>query len=339
MSAQPAPPPHIQLIQIGTGHWVANMIWAAAEYGLADHVTSTPRSTAEIASELGFHAHSLHRLFRTLSSIGVFSLDAEGRVVHTPMSESLKTGAPGNARSTIRVMAGPVMWNPLMNIGHSLRTGLTAFENFHGMPIFDYFAKHPDMAALFSESMVGIHGPEPPAVAQAYDFSGFKTIVDVGGATGNMLAHILSRYPQPKGILYDLPHVTPHAPALLQAHGVAPRVTIETGSFFDSVPSGGDAYILSHIIHDWNESQCLTILGNVRKAIAPEGKLFIVEFVLPEDNSPHFGKITVIVMLTMPGCEERTAKDYATLLAKAGFKLNRVVPTTTPVGIVEASPV
>jgi hypothetical protein len=207
------------------------------------------------------------------------------------------------------------------------------------MPAFDYLAKHPEEASLFSQTMVGIHGPETPAVAAAYDFSRFRTIVDVGGATGNMLAAILSRHPGPRGILYDLPHVVRDAPELLKAHGVADRVAIEAGSFFDKVPSGGDAYILSHVIHDWSEKQCLDILGHCRRAIGPQGRLLIVEMVLPPGDTPHPGKLLDITMLVMPGGQERTPDEYAALLAKAGFRLERVVPTASPVSVVEAIPV
>ena len=209
-------------------------------------------------------------------------------------------------------------------------------EKVFGMPLFDYLARDPELAAQFSEAMVGIHGAEPPAVAQAYDFSPLGVIIDVGGATGNMLAHILARHPGPQGVLFDRPHVVAEAPALLRAKGVEKRVRIEHGSFFESVPAGGDAYILSHIIHDWNEAQCLTILGNCRKAMKPGAKLLIVEFVLPEGNTPHFGKLADMVMLAIPGGEERTAAEYEALLARADLKMTRVVPTASDVSIVEA---
>ena len=151
-----------------------------------------------------------------------------------------------------------------------------------------------------------------------------------------MLAHILTHFPQLRGVLFDRPHVVIEAQALLKARGVEGRVSIEPGSFFESVPAGGDAYILSHIIHDWNEDQCLTILGNCRKVMRPGAKLLIVEFVLPEGNVPHFGKLADMVMLAVPGGEERTATEYGTLLARAGLKMTRVVPTASDVSVVEA---
>jgi len=186
--------------------------------------------------------------------------------------------------------------------------------------------------------MVGFHGAEPPAVANAYDFSSFNTVVDVGGATGNMLAAILSTHRGPRGVLYDLPHVVGDAPALLASRGVADRVTIEGGSFFDTVPAGADCYVLSHVIHDWNEDKCLTILGHCRNAIARDGRLLIVEMVLPAGDTPHPGKVLDMVMLVFTGGQERTEAEYGALLGKAGFRLSRVVPTASAVSVVEALP-
>ncbi len=207
------------------------------------------------------------------------------------------------------------------------------------MPLFEYLAQHPQEASYFSEAMVGYHGAEPPAVAKAYDFSRLKTIVDVGGATGNMLAAILSQHEGPRGVLYDRPHVVSDAPTLLKARGVQARVTIEPGDFFERVPAGGDAYLLSHIIHDWNEDQCLTILGHCRNAITPDGRLLIVETVLPTGDTPHQGKVQDMVMLVVPGGQERTEAEYASLLGQARFGLTRVVPTESIVSVVEAVPV
>jgi hypothetical protein len=204
------------------------------------------------------------------------------------------------------------------------------------MPIFEWLAMNPEEASLFSETMIGVHGAEPPAVAAAYDFSASTTIVDVGGATGNLLTTILGSYPGTRGILFDLAHVVREAPALIQSRGLAERVTIETGSFFEGVPSGGDAYLLSHIIHDWSEEQCLAILGNCRRAMNPGGRVLIIETVLPDADTPHPGKIFDILMLVAPGGQERTEQEYSTLLGKAGLRLTRVVSTESAVSVVEA---
>ena len=258
------------------------------------------------------------------------------RFALTPLGDALKTGAPGSARASILTLASDWMMHGLEQLPYSLQTGKSGFEKSLGMPIFDWLAKNPEAASMFSETMIGIHGAEPAAVAAAYDFSGLKTIVDVGGATGNLLTTILGRFPGSRGILYDLPHVVRDAPALIQARGLTERVKIEPGSFFERVPSGGDAYLLSHIIHDWTEDQCLTILGNCKRAMNPGSRLLIIEMVLPTGDTPHPGKMLDMMMLVGPGGQERTEQEYAALLKKAGFLLTRVVPTESPVSVVEA---
>ena len=314
------------------------MVYAAAKLGLADQLAAGPKSAAELAGATRMHAPSLHRLMRTLASLGILTERDAQRFALTPLGEALKTGAPGSARATLIAFGGPWFWRGWEEILYSLETGKTGFEKAFGMPVFEYLAQHPEEASYFSEAMVGFHGAEPPAVAAAYDFSGFKTVVDVGGATGNMLAAILTSHAGPRGVLFDRPHVVRDAPALLKARGVEERVTIEAGDFFETVPAGGDAYLLSHVIHDWNEDQCLTILGHCRKVIKPDGRLLIVEMVLPAGDTPHPGKVLDMVMLVIPGGQERTEAEYASLLGKAGFRLSRVVPTASAVSVVEAVP-
>ena len=337
-AASQALPPHVQLIQMGTASWIAAVVYAAAKLGIADHLAAEPRSAVELAGTTRTHAPSLHRLMRTLAGLGILTERDAQRFALTPLGEALKTGAPGSARATLMAFCAPSLWHSWEEIIYSLETGKTGFEKAWGMPVFEYFAQHFEEASYFSEAMVGFHGAEPPAVARAYDFSRVKTIVDIGGATGNMLAAILSHHAAPRGILFDRPHVVRDAPALLKARGVEERVTIEPGDFFERVPAGGDIYLLSHIIHDWNEDQCLTILGHCRNVIKPDGLLLIVETVLPTGDTPHQGKVQDMVMMVIPGGQERTEAEYASLLGMAGFRLSRVVPTESVVSVVEAVP-
>jgi O-methyltransferase domain/Dimerisation domain len=331
-------PPHVKLIEMGTAFWVSKVVYAAAKLGLADRLDGTPKSAAELAPLVGAHTPSLHRFMRTLAGLGLLAEGEAQRFSLTSLGAALKAGAPGHARSSILALGSPWFAAAFDNITHSLETGETGFEKARGMPIFDYLARHPEDASLFSETMVGFHGQEPPAVAEAYDFSGFNTVVDVGGATGNLLAAILTRHTGPRGILFDRPYVVADAPALLQEQGVAERVSIRSGDFFESVPEGGDAYVLSHVIHDWSEDQCITILENCRKAMGPNSRLLLVEMVLPAGDAPHPGKMLDMVMLVLPGGQERTEAEYAELLGKTGFRLARVIPTASAVSIVEAVP-
>jgi hypothetical protein len=270
--------------------------------------------------------------------LGIVHEEDGHRFALTPIGEALREGAPGCARSTILTFGGPAVSAALGEFEHSIRTGQTGFEKALGVPIFAYFAQHPDEARVFTETMIGIHGAEPPAVAAAYDFGQVGTLVDVGGASGNMLAAVLARHPGVRGVLFDLPHVVSHSGPFLASNGIDGKVSVVPGDFFSSVPAGGDGYLLSHIIHDWSEEQCLTILRNVRAAMKPEGRLLIVEMVLPTGDAPHPGKLLDMVMLVVPGGRERTEAEYRDLLAKAGFRLTRVVPTASPVSVVEAVP-
>jgi hypothetical protein len=331
--------PQTQLLQMAWSHQISSLVRVAAHLQLADHLAQGSRTADELAPLTATHAPSLYRVMRTLASMGLFTEDEKHRFSLTALGEPLRSGTPGSVRSSVLLMTGDVFCKPLAQLLYSVQTGKTGFGKAFGAEIFDWLPSHPEEAAMFSSLMVDFHGPETAAVAAAYDFSAFKTLVDVGGATGNMLATILGRHPGPRGILFDMPHNQSGATAFLQARGIADRITFVGGSFFENVPADGDAYLMSHIIHDWNEDQCLTILGNCRRAMKPSGRLLIIEMVLPAGDTPHPGKMTDIVMLTVPGGQERTEQEYRDLLHKAGFKLARVVPTHSAASIVEAFPV
>src|SRR5689334_8192694 len=326
-------PPHAQLIQMSTAAWLSAMVYTAAKVGIADQLSSGPRSAAELAGPLGLHAPTLHRFMRTLTGVGILTEREAQRFALTPLGEALRTDAPGAARATLLSFGHPAFCRAWERMEYSLQTGKSGFAEQQGMPFFDYLGRNPDQAALFSQAMTGLNSAEPPAVAESYDFSVFDVIVDVGGATGSMLAEILSRHSGPRGILFDRSHVVSDAPALLRSRAVESRVSIVAGDFFESVPAGGDAYVLSHIIHDWTDEQCTTILGHCRNAIKPNGRLLIVEAVLPPGDTPHLGKIYDMVMLVFPGGQERTEAEYAALLGRSGFRLTRIVATASAVSV------
>ena len=330
-------PPHAQLIEMAMAHWVSRIVYVAARLGLADRLAQGPKTADELAGPTGTHARSLYRFMRSLSNLGLLSESSTHQFTLTPLGEALKSGAPGSARASILTIASDWWVRGFGELQYSIETGKSGFEKSLGMPIFDHLGRNPEDASLFSETMIGFHGAEPPAVAAAYDFSGVGTVVDVGGASGHLLSTILGRHPAPRGILFDLPHVVRDAPALIASRGLTDRITIESGSFFERVPEGGGAYLLSHIIHDWSEEQCLTILGHCRRAVRPDGRLLIIEMVLPAGDAPHPGKMLDLMMLVGPGGQERTEREYGELLGKAGFRLTRVVPTASAVSIVEAA--
>ncbi len=331
------PPAAVQLMQIAWGYWNSQILRQAAEMGIADKFRpGESRRADDLAGEFGMHQGAFRRFMRTLTGMGLVKTVAPHTYELTELGEALRTGAPGNARSTTICLIGSFVAPAWQNLDYALQTNEPGLEKHYGKGLFEVIQETPGMPEMFSETMVGIHGQEPPAVAEAYDFSGIGTLVDVGGASGNMLGHVLSRHPHLKGVLYDLPHVVTDAPALLEKFGVADRVAIEGGSFFEGVPKGHDAYLMSHIIHDWDEQECATILGHCRDAMADDGRVLIVEMVIPENDDPHPGKVLDMMMLTGPGGAERTPSEYAELLAASGLRMTRVVPTGSAVSVVEA---
>jgi|SRR5581483_11595807 len=333
IAPQPAPPEG-RLIEMLMGQVVSRLVHLAAVLNLPDHLAEGPKTAEELAQLTATHPPTLYRVLRTLASLGLFTEDDARRFSLLPFGETLRAGSPGRAAALI--IGGDSILHSIQHALYSVQTGKTGFEKAMGLPLFDWLSKHPAEASMFGQTMVEFHGQEPPAVAAAYDFSGFQTIADIGGATGNMLAAVLNRYPKTRGILFDLPHAAAQARTILGQSALADRIRIESGSFFESVPAGADAYILSHVIHDWNENQCVTILGNVRRVMNPKGKLLIIEMVLPSGDTPHFGKLLDMMMLFVPGGRERTEAEYDELLVKAGFRLTRVVPTASLVSVVEA---
>lgn len=325
-------------MQMSMGFAVPFLLRVAAQLCLADHLADGPKTAEQLAVITGTHAPALHRLLRTLACIGVFSQNEADRFSLTPLAEPLRSSVPGSVRTSILSITGDLFIIPWSELLYSVQTGQSAFDKHFGVPFFDHLTRHPDEAAMFSDLLIGINSSDAPAIAAAYDFSNFSHIADIGGGTGHILATILASHPGPSGTLFDLPHNQSGAAQLIQSRGMADRVTFIPGSFFDSVPTGCDLYLLSHIIHDWSEAQCLSILANCHRAMSPHSRLLIIEMVLPEGNAFHPGKMLDMTMLATTLGQERTEPEYRALLRKANFKLSRVIPTSSSVSIVEAIP-
>ena len=325
---------HQKLDQMITGYWISQAIYAAAKFAIADHLKDGPKTVGELATLSSANPDALYRLLRALASVGIFAEGESRRFSLTPLAEPLRSDIPGSKRA-LALMSGDEQFRTWAEIDYSIRTGQIAFDKVFGKPIFDYLGEHPDKARIFDAAMVGIHGRESSAVLNAYDLTGIEVIADIGGGNGSQITEILTKYTKLQGILFDLPHVVERAEARIQASGLQHRCRLVSGSFFDAVPEGAGAYILRHIIHDWDDDKCLTILRNCHRAMSPTSKLLVIESVIPPGNDPFGGKFLDLVMLLIPGGKERTQEEYRALFERAGFELTQIVPTGTEVSIVE----
>jgi C-methyltransferase len=316
--------------------WVSQAISAAAELGVADALADGPLSIAELAARVGADADALRRLLRALISRGIFRYRRDGRYELNALADTLRSDAPVSMAYAARFYGSSEQRERWTLLVDAVRTGTAVVPTLHGMGSFDYFAKQPELAELFNHTMTSISELTDGSVVAGYDFSAYPTIVDVGGGHGPLLAAILAATPGSRGVLYDLPRVVAGAPNLLRKHNVADRVHLAEGSFFDSVPGGGDAYILKNIIHDWPDEKAVQILRNVRAAVGPRATVLLVELVIPNHHRDFPGKWADLEMLLNLAARERTAAEYRDLLGQAGFRLTRVVHTASPLSVVEA---
>ena len=328
-------PPPVQLMQMLFGFAASRAIGVSAELLIADLLKDGAKNADELARQTGVHARSLYRVLRACASIGVYSEDNEKKFSLTPLAEPLLSDAPGSLRAFAEMITCDWQFQTWAELPYSVKTGKPSFDKVFGKSSFDYFWSNEKAGKVFNDAMTSNSAFASVAVVNAYDFSSISKLVDVGGGHGFLLASILAKYGSLKGVLYDTPAIVAEAEKLLKEHGVTGRCETAGGDFFTSVPSGGDAYIMKHIIHDWNDEQCVTILQNCRKAMTDGGKVLVVEMIVPERNEPSPAKFLDLQMLQLcPGCE-RTEKEYAELFAKAGLKLTRIIPTMSPFSVIE----
>jgi len=331
----PAP---VGVLEMATGFASAQALFAAARLGVADALADGPLSPSDIAARIGTDPDATARLLRYLASFSVFGPLPDGRYELTSMSEALRTDSPTSVRPLLTMLGHPSYWGAWGQLEYSMQSGAPSIDKLHGRPLFEHLQKDVEFGAVFNAGMTCVAEMNTPPILSAYDFTKFATIVDVGGGQGSLLASILRDSPDSRGVLFELESVARDARPVIDEAGVADRCSIEVGSFFESVPTGADLYLLMHIVHDWNDEKALEILQNVRASIEPGGTLLVIEDVIPEGNRPHAGKMLDLDMLLFVGGKERTAAEYRDLLGRAGFRLTRIVPTVAPACLVEAVP-
>jgi SAM-dependent methyltransferase len=329
------PPP--LLFQMATGYWISQAIYVAAKLGIADLLTSGPQSCVALATSTGSDASSLFRLMRALTSVGIFVRVGRDGFALSRLAESLQTEAPGSLRAMV-ITIGEIHYQACGNLLHSVQTGSPAFNDVFGTSLFDHLRQNVDAADAFNQGMANVSSMLAYAVLMAYDFAEITSIVDIGGGQGNFLEKILQFNPDIKGTVFDTDSTIERAEQQFGNDPWARRCSYVTGDFFDSVPPGSDAYLLCGVIHDWDDARAVRILRNCRWAMAEQGRVIIVDMVVPDTDAPSFSKLLDLNMLVMNGGRERTQAEFCALLDAAGCKLTRVVPTMAPQSIIEAIP-
>ncbi len=341
--AQDSTPPADALLPLITGYTSAQVIHVAVQIGLADLLAEGARSLEELAAATGAHEPSLGRLVRALAPLGIVAEAEGGRIALTSLGGPLRADAPDSLRAAVLFLVGEWCWRAWGDLLSSVRTGEPAFDRVFGMSNFAYWEHDAEAGEIHDAFFRAMSRTTNAPIVAAYDFSRCGAVVDVGGSTGALLAAVLQAHPAVRGILFDLPHVVAGAEPVLGEAGVADRCAVVGGSFFDAVPTGGDAYLLKYIIHDWDDERSTAILRRCREAMTPETVLLLVEQVLPERLEAgavarRVTRLDLQMLVMTPRGRERTEEEFRSLLRGAGFELHDVIPTASPFHILEAAP-
>jgi SAM-dependent methyltransferase len=328
------PPPSAELLRQVSGHWGAQALWVFASLGIADLLKDGPQTTASLAAQTRIHEPSLYRLLRALAARGVVTEQDGRRFELGALGTALRSDVPGSLRVAVLMFAAPWFWRAWGELLHTVKTGEPAFDHVFGMPLFQYLGQDAGAAALFDAGMTVLSAPVIAAVVEALDLSPYQRVVDVGGGQGALVSELLRAHRHLRGVVFDLPTVIEGARAIGRgADGVEERLEFVRGSFFDSVPEGGDVYILKSVLHNWSDAAAEEILRNCRRAMKRGGALVVVERVLPPrvDTSLAAQAMAMsdLQMMVVVTGRERTEEEFSGVLARAGFTLEQVIPTSS----------
>lgn len=327
-------PESAQMIQMLAGFQISQALYVVAKLGLSTKLADGPQTIEQLATATGAKPDALRRITRTLAPLGIFRTDGE-RIEATPLGLTLAEGQPGSLRD-IALYWMETHYAPYGELLRTAMTGESAGTHYYGKPFLAWVASSPAMAEIQTRAMASVTAGPRAGMFDGYSLPEGNVVADIGGADGSMLCQLLAGEPGRRGIVFDLPEIVPAARKVLASHGLAGRVGIQSGDFFESVPEA-DVYVLSYILHDWDDESCLRILRAIRNAAAPGARLVVVETVIPPGDTPHLAKLIDLTMLVMLTGRERTAGEYETLLAGGGFTMDRIVPSPTPYSFIEAT--
>jgi hypothetical protein len=319
-----------------TGFRLSAALSVAAHLGLSDLLGAQPRTPAELAQATDTHEPTLRRLLRALAAAGIYAEQSDGSYANTPLGEAMRSELPTSLRPLARTLQDPAIWAAWGHLGHSVATGENAFQALHGVDVWTHREGLPEANAIFNDNMASLSSGVAEAVASAYDFTGYSTVVDVGGGRGVLMEAVLAAHPHLSGTVFDAAHVVAAKPSAAATPSVAARFASATGSFFESVPPA-DVYLLKSILHDWPDDRCQDILRTCRRSLNPGGVVLVVETLLGRPGFEVEAAFSDLNMLVLPGGRERTAEEYGSLFEAAGLRLTRSIDTDSRFSIVEAS--
>lgn len=325
-------PPQEQLMKFIVGKWISKPLYVAAELGIADMLAGGPKSIQDLTIESKTHSTSLYRMMRALASVGIFSETKDQIFELTPMAECLKRGAMRSMALMFNADWSDKAWGYYMD---SVKTGETAFQNAYGMSLMDWLEENPQAAEVFNEANAIKAAGSHSVIIDAYDFSDINTLMDVGGGLGTLMLEILTVNPMMKGIVADTFSVIQETNKMIQARCMEDRCQTVECDFFEDIPSGSDAYLMSNILHDWSDEQCRIILTNCGHAMKKESRLLVIEMIIPPGNEPSVSKLLDLEMFVMTGGRERTDVEFKDLFESSGLKLSRIIPTKENICIIE----
>ena len=334
------PSPQAVLRQMVQGFMPAKSLQVAAELGIADLIAEKPKSADQLSTILGVHSESLYRLLRALTSLGIFKEISHNQFENTPLSEAFRTNVPGSMRDYLIFYPDDPFMLAVTKLLDVVKTGKPSFKDANGCEQWEYFQRHRESAERFNKGMAARTSQVISALLESYDFSQFKTLIDVGGGLGTVLASILSKFQQLHGCLYEQSSVVEGAKSFLEAQGVISRCNLISGDFFESVPKDFDAYLMKSIIHDWDDEKALAILKNCRASINKHGKLLLIERVIGQDDAPLSVKWQDLYMMVIYGSRVRTEQEFRNLLRASDFELKKVIALPGPDdAVIEAEPI
>jgi hypothetical protein len=328
-------PPALQMAQLIGGFQISQALYVVAKLDIATQLDDGPKAVADLAATCGAQPELLGRLIRTLAPIGIFRHLPDGTVAATPLGATLSRNSPDSTRAACMYWM-ETHYLPFSRLLHNVLTGETAAHHYYGEPFFDWIVKNPELVELQSAAMASVTTTLRAGMFEDYRLPDGAVVADIGGASGSVLVQLLADEPDRRGVVFDLPEVVPDARRRIEEEGLTDRIDVVGGSFFESVPPA-DVYVLSYVLHDWDDEHCRRILGSIRAAAEPGARLVAVEGIVPAGDEPHLTKAIDLVMLAMGGGKERSADEYRQLLSSAGFTLDRIVATGTPFSFVEAT--